>query len=204
MRFTSLLISLLLLGSLATAQNTAPFIHSIEVEYQHAIFDPAGGMAVKANHLWRQEGRVQLQSGVLLSGHLRPGASPLTTGINEEFNATSRLLLHTGYLWNLGKKQRWKPFVEGFIGLRAYFISGTLNQASQGFERSYSQNTFRGDWGLRFGSGFKLTDRLDAQLSLTSSLINIQHPLGFWIGWLFWGPDALSMVGIGLKYRLGE
>jgi len=196
----------LLLGLIPLAlsgQSRAGIVHSLEGGWQHAIFDPAQGGMFKVNHHWRESEKARFQSGIMLSGLLRPGVSPATTGTLNELNTAYRLSLHTGWVRHLGQKQKLYGLLEGYLGLRAYYTRGTLDQPSQGFSRSYSDFTTRGDWGLRFGLGYQLTERLGLQSALTASFIDANHPLGFYTGILFWSPDVLSVAEISLNWRLG-
>jgi hypothetical protein len=184
------------------AQENRPLISSFEAELQRAILDPARGLALKANHEWWQKEKSTFQSGVLLSGLLRPDASPYTSGELQEFNGSFRLQLHSGWTWKLGKKGNWQPFAEGFVGLRSYLIRGSLGQPNQNFDRTFSKFTLLGDFGLRLGVGYQIASRLGIQLAFNASLRGLGNPLGIHTGVLAWGPDNLALVGLGVRYQL--
>ncbi|MEO1448571.1 MAG: hypothetical protein AAFV07_03535 [Bacteroidota bacterium] len=202
MRFTYICLSLLLTGSLHMAFGQS-LVDQVVIELQHGIFDPAKGLGLKADHFWRQGEKATLQSSLALHGSVRPNVSPFTTGEQSEFFGHWRLQAHTGYSRRLGKKANWHGVLELYAGLRGYYVSGTLDQANQDFDRSFQKSTVRGDIGFRMAIGRKLTDRLDLQLSANTSLIEVNNPLGFYTGLYYWGPDALGLVGLGVRYRLG-
>jgi len=205
MRFSLYIFaSLFLFATQLSAQEKSPLLNSLEFGYQNAIFDPAQGLTIKANHHWNEKEKSRLQSGIMLSGLLRGNVSPQTTGIQNEAYSAYRLNFHTGWVRYFGKKQKLYGILEGYVGLRGYQAAGSLDQASQGFSREYSDFTVRGDWGLRFGLGYQLTDKLALQSAVTASFIDVNHPLGFYTGILFWGPDVLSLVEVSLNYQFGE
>lgn len=189
----------LLGGMLCQAQS--PFIHSLEVSYVNAIFDPFQGLSVKANHAWSVTEKRVFQSSLSLAGMVRPGSSPATTGTTDETYTGLRLQFNTGWERNFGEKAQWYGILEGFVGLRGYLISGSLDQPSQDFNREYASTTIRGDFGLRTGLGYRLNANVGLQLTLNASLIDAANSLGPWVGILFWGPDVLSLVGVGVNYR---
>lgn len=196
-----LFISIILCLPLLKGQEKAPFIYSAELEFQKATLDQARGIALKLNHQWSQKKHAALQSGVMFSFLNRPGASPTTSGTLAEFNANLRLNFHTGYQWRLGKKKNWNTFLEGYVGLRSYIISGTLNQSRQNFDRSFSEVTTKGDVGMRLGFGYQLAPPLSIQLGVTASLIEVNHPLRFYTGIFAWGPDTMALLALSLQYR---
>ncbi len=198
MRFLMLFLLTCLAGA-AWAQS--PLLRNVEVGYATATFDPFRGVSLQANHAWRDDGRRAFQTGISLTGMLRPGSSPATSGTVEETFSTVRLQLHSGWERAWGEKARWYGQLEGFVGLRSYVISGRLDQAAQDFDRRFSAATFRGDLGLRLGLGYRLGDHWGLQLTSTSSLLEVDNPLGPWVGLFFWAPDVLSILGLGAQYR---
>lgn len=203
MRRTYILILAFLGLGISTVSGQA-LLDRVGIELQHGIFDPAKGLGLKADHIWRQGAKTALQSSLALHGSVRPGVSPGTTGEQSEFFAHWRLQAHTGVNRTLGKAAKWHAVLEAYAGLRGYYVRGSLNQTSQDFDRSFSESTVRGDLGFRMAIGRKLTDRLDIQLSANTSLIEVNNALGFWTGLFYWGPDALGLVGLGLRYRLAK
>lgn len=199
MRFV-MILCMCLGGMLCHAQT--PFVYSIEAEYANAIFDPFQGIQLKANHAWQVTEKRAFVSGVSVAGLVRPGSSPTTTGTTDETYLGYKILLHTGLERYWGAKAKGYGLLEGYAGLRGYNVSGSLDQPSQDFTRAYSSHTVRGDIGLRLGIGYRLTEQLGAQLSCTASFIDVGNSLGPWTGVLFWGPDVISTIGIGVNYRL--
>ncbi len=202
MRHTpAFLICFLICFSLAKAQDSKPFFQSLEVEYEKATFDQARGLGLKLNHVWKTQKRSIFQSGLMLSALTRPGASPPTTGVLREFNSSLRLQLHAGYEWRFGANRKWLSFAEGFAGLRSYLITGSLDQPNQGFDRNFSDFTVRGDLGYRLGLGYQVAPQWSLQASITGSILEVNHPLGWYTGLLVWGPDYLALLGVGLRYH---
>ncbi|MEO0899409.1 MAG: hypothetical protein AAFY71_23560 [Bacteroidota bacterium] len=193
------ILSVFLLPSVH-AQNG--FINSLQVNYHTVTFDVTKGGGVKLNHWWKVKEKSRFQSGLQLSAMVQPGASPNVSGDVSEFNANGRLLLFTGWERGFGEKQKWYGTLEGFVGVRAYYIGGSLNQTANNFERNFNKTTFRGDFGSRFGWGYRINERWGIDLGLTTSWLHINHPLGFWTGLLFWSPDVLSVVELGVNVRL--
>lgn len=196
-----LIISLICCFPFLKAQDKAPFIYSAELEFQKGTLEYARGMALKLNHQWNQKEHAALQSGIMLSVLNRQGASPRTSGNLKETNLNIRLNFHTGYQWELGKNKRWNTFLEGYVGLSNFIISGQLDQNAQNFDRSFAATTTRGDFGVRLGFGYQLAPPLSMQFGLTASLIEVNHPLRFYTGIFAWGPDSMSLLALSLQYR---
>lgn len=200
MRFAFIIFAFFFaLGSL---QAQGPFIRSIELEYQKAIFDPARGLAIKANHAWKSTDKGVLQSGLLLSGLSAPGSSPGTSGTVDEFVGSFRLQAHTGYERLIFGSDRLYGIAEAFIGARISIVSGSLDQPSQEFNREFSATTLQWDFGTRLGLSYMISSKVGLQLTLTNSWRQVNNPLGIPPGIFFWGPDVLALVGVGASYRL--
>ncbi|MCI4667233.1 MAG: hypothetical protein MRZ79_03665 [Bacteroidia bacterium] len=195
--FLSLVFACQLFG-----QDKSPFINSVVVEYQKATFDEALGLGLGINHWIKATGKRNFQLGLMAYGFGAPGSSPNTSGNLNEFNGGLHLRLHAGLERNYFAKQKLYTFASLYAGLRINMVDGSLNQPNQGFAREVSLTTYNGDFGTRIGIGYRFTEKLGAHVSLTNSWLHATNPLGFWPGMLFWGPDALSLVGIGVNYRL--
>jgi hypothetical protein len=183
------------------AQDSIPFISSVELAFQKATLEQARGPALKVNHIWKQQKHGAFRSGLMFSYLNRPGASPRTTASVDEVNRNLRLNFMTGYQWDFGKRKLWSTFLEGYIGLRSYQVKGTFNQMNLGISREVSAVTTRGDFGTRLGVGFRATPLLSLQLEATASLIEVNHPLRFYTGILAWGPDSMTLLALSLQYR---
>ncbi len=193
---------LLYLGTAPSIAQELPFIRSVELEFQKAIFDPARGLSLRANHAWQSGKKGVFQSALLVNGLLSPGSSPGVSGELEEFNGSFRVQLHTGWERYFGQKQRVYWLGEMFLGLRTSVVSGSLNQSSQNFNRDFTGITPQWDFGSRLGLGAHFGPHWGAQLTLTNSWRQINNPLGLPPGLFFWGPDILALVGFGVNYRL--
>ncbi|MEL6135679.1 MAG: hypothetical protein AAFR59_20150 [Bacteroidota bacterium] len=192
----------MLLIFLSSQAQEAPFIRSFELEYQKAVFDPSRGIALRANHAWKEKEKSTLQTGLMLTGLLAPGSSPTTTGTLSEFNSRLRLQAHTGYERQLLGSRKFYGIAEIFVGLRMGLITGSLDQGSQNFNRDFSAATLQWDAGTRLGLGYHLGETWGIQLTLNNSWRQINNPLGLPPGLFFWGPDVLALVGVGVNYRL--
>lgn len=199
---TTFFLSFLLLSFACLQAQEAPFIRSIELEYQKAVFDPSRGLSLRANHAWKGQEKSILQTGLTLTGLLAPGSSPSTTGTLSEFNSRLRIQAHTGYERSILGSNKLYGIAEVFVGIRLGIISGSLNQTSQDFDRGFSATTVQWDAGTRIGLGYRLGEKWGVQLTLTNSWRQINNPLGLPPGLFFWGPDVLALGGIGLNYRL--
>lgn len=198
-----IILSIFLLSALsfAKAQDSIPFISSVELAFQKATLEQARGIGLKANHVWKQHKRGVLQSGLMFSYLNRPGSSPRTSATVDEVNRNLRLNFMTGSEWNFGKRKLWSTFLEGYVGLRSYIVRGNFNQTNLGISREVNSVTTRGDFGMRLGFGFRATPLLSIQAEATASLIEVNHPLRFYTGILAWGPDSMTLLALSLKYR---
>lgn len=186
------------------------FTNSYEIELQNAIFDEAFGIMAKANHWWyigtsstpKSSKATRLQTSLAFHAMAAPGTSPRTSGELQEFTARFLLRAHVGVERDFFAKGRGYGFLSAYVGLNSILIDGNLNQSSQGFDRGYTTFQVYGDFGSRFGIGYRVTEKLGIQLSLTNSWLHIDNPLGTLPGLLFWGPDALALGSIGVNYRL--
>ncbi len=184
------------------AQESKKIIHSLDIEFQNAAFDPSIGFGVRANHWFHQSERLKRYLGLMVHGFVAPGASPEVSGQLNEFNGNFHLRLHVSNEISFFEKRRLYTTFSVYGGLRLNSVSGSLDQDAQGFDRQFTKHTWGLDYGLRLGLGYRINDKVGLQISLTNSWLHISNPLGILPGLFFWGPDALALGGIGVNVRL--
>lgn len=181
-----------------TNYNQNKLIHSIELSFQYDLGGGSFGLQLKGNHWWVKNGTFILQSGLSLDlfrgsekGFLPPNLS--TNGYNFE----THLRFYTGVQQYFSKKEKGFYNFELYGGSYHIYTKGNVKHSELNINSDYKSSKILGDFGIRVGYGYQITEKLGTTLIINSSLRQINSDYNPFIRFLSMEPDAKTSIGLG-------